>query len=95
MLITYFREFPTLSRGSEPPYGRWLDRSFVDPLAEELGLASPRWQAPFGKRVLRILSAIAYRENTSRVSTLSLGCGKAYGHDQASIAPPLIAVVPP
>jgi hypothetical protein len=49
ILITYFREFPTLPEVNEPPYGRWLARWFISPvgrrdLAGRLGLA-----APFGK----------------------------------------------
>jgi hypothetical protein len=36
ILITYFREFPSLPMVNEPPYGRWSARSFVSLLAEEL-----------------------------------------------------------
>jgi hypothetical protein len=48
MLITYFREFPIFLRVGEPPYGRWLARSFVSPLAEEHWLKSPGWRTLVG-----------------------------------------------
>jgi hypothetical protein len=48
ILITYFREFPTLPMVNEPPYGRWLARSFISPLAGETWPAGSGWRAPFG-----------------------------------------------
>jgi hypothetical protein len=49
ILITYFREFPTLPMGNEPPYGRWLARSFNTPVTGERWLAGSGWRRLFGK----------------------------------------------
>jgi hypothetical protein len=90
ILITYFREFPTLPMVVEPPYGRWLARWIISPwrgrdLPGGLGSAGLVWQMS-----LRILCVISYKIRVSRVSTycLMVAAKRPYGHDQASITPP-------